>query len=142
MNTEQNNETAKQFVFEGESLKMITGAELKGDISFPSTVNGKTIVIIPDLMMAIRSKVRPTSIRIPDSVRVIGRNAFKDLLSLRAVCIPDSLERIEDGALSGCKALEAITIPKSVSYIGREFAKVKDNHINKYHDYIMEIRIN
>ena len=58
-----------------------------------------------------------TDIVIPDSVTVIGENAFRDFTDLRTVTIPDSVTCIDDKAFQNCSSLEEIVIPDSVTEI-------------------------
>ena len=55
---------------------------------------------------------------IPDSVKTIGDEAFKDLTDLISVTIPDSVTSIGKDAFEGCSSLTSITIPDSVTSIG------------------------
>ncbi|MFA5522757.1 MAG: leucine-rich repeat domain-containing protein [Tissierellales bacterium] len=50
----------------------------------------------------------------------IGTTAFKDCVSLVELVLPDGLERINPSAFWSCKALESIKIPSSVTYIGEQ----------------------
>ena len=47
-------------------------------------------------------------VEIPDNVRVIKRDAFKDLNNLYGVIVPKDLYRIEDNAFNNCKKLVEI----------------------------------
>ena len=53
---------------------------------------------------------------IPESVRVIGMNAFKGCLSLKSIDIPDSVETIEESAFEGCKSLSNIKIGNKTKF--------------------------
>ena len=59
-----------------------------------------------------------TSITIPDSVTSIGDRAFQDCRSLTSITIPDSVTSIGDRAFQDCSSLTSITIPDSVTSIG------------------------
>jgi len=59
-----------------------------------------------------------TSITIPNSVTVIGDNAFGGCTSLTSITIPNSVTVIWDYAFSGCTSLTSITIPNGVTSIG------------------------
>ncbi len=60
------------------------------------------------------------SFRIPDSVTLIGDEAFSDCSSLKEIIIPDSVTLIGDEAFSDCSSLKEIIIPDSVTLIGDE----------------------
>lgn len=55
---------------------------------------------------------------VPDGIRVIGDQAFKECLKLERVVLPESLERIEDQAFRGCTRLKEITLDERVEYVG------------------------
>ena len=55
---------------------------------------------------------------IPEGVKVIGEEAFKDCYKLARVYIPDSVTTIEKSAFEGCKRLVEINVPDSVDSIG------------------------
>jgi len=59
-----------------------------------------------------------TSFEIPDSVEIIGENAFSGCDGLTNIIIPDSVEIIGENAFSGCDGLTNIIIPDSVEIIG------------------------
>ena len=79
-----------------------------------------------------------TSINIPNSVTVIGDNAFGGCKHLTSIEIPNSVTIIGNDAFQGCSALKSITIPASVTTIG-DFAfenctsltsaKIGDSHV-------------
>ena len=112
-----------------------------GDVTIPDTINGLAVTIIGDFAFTGRSL---TSVTIPDSVTVIGEQAFNTCrsltnvtmgngltniglqafaacTSLRNVAIPDSLVSIGDGAFLDCRSLTSAEIPKSVTII-QEYA--------------------
>ena len=66
------------------------------------------------------------SVKIPDSVTEIGKNAFGYCIALPSVIIPNSVTKIGEYAFSKCKSLSSIKIPDSVTEIGRNaFAECK-----------------
>ena len=58
------------------------------------------------------------NIEIPNSVRIIGENAFSGCEALTSITIPNSVTSIGEGAFRGCSALTSIEIPDSVTEIG------------------------
>lgn len=62
------------------------------------------------------------SYAMPDTVKRIEMDAFKDCVSLKSVTLSKNLEEIHNSAFEGCTSLESIAIPDKVSVInGRAF---------------------
>ena len=59
-----------------------------------------------------------TECRIPECVQVIGREAFRDCISLQHIEIPEGITEIEENAFFGCTSLQSVKIPDSVTKIG------------------------
>ncbi len=57
---------------------------------------------------------------IPESVDVIGSNAFEGCSGLTSITIPEGVTRIGGHAFAGCSGLTSITIPEGVTDIGQE----------------------
>ena len=68
----------------------------------------------------IKKEDMPTlkEIVLPNSVTVIGNEAFLGLASLERINIPSSVTTIGAYAFTGCKLLSSISLPKSVTEIG------------------------
>ncbi len=58
------------------------------------------------------------SVKLPKSLKSIGREAFRDCGNLVSVSFPKSVERIGDSAFEGCEALSEITQPTKKTEIG------------------------
>lgn len=58
------------------------------------------------------------SITMPNSMKYIGKTAFKQCRNLTSITIPNSVIQIGDYAFYGCKGLTSINIPNSVTSIG------------------------
>ena len=61
---------------------------------------------------------KATSYEIPDSVTIIGDDAFKDCTNLEEIIIPNGVTTIGGEAFANCIKLEAIVIPDSVISVG------------------------
>lgn len=61
-----------------------------------------------------------TSITIPDTVKNIGENVFKNCTSLKTVTIGKGITTIPKQTFYKCTALESVTIPSTVTEIGQQ----------------------
>lgn len=55
---------------------------------------------------------------IPDDIKIIGENAFRDC-TFNTIEIPQSVTEIKEWSFHDCRNLESITIPENVTAIGR-----------------------
>ena len=63
-------------------------------------------------------KTAITSVSIPDSVQEIGNSAFSDCSALTSVVIPNSVQKIEYAAFTRCSSLTSVVISNSLQVIG------------------------
>lgn len=91
----------------------LLGVGAKGDFA----IREGTVEISDGAFMRFQDK-DVTNIYIPNSVRIIGDNAFEHCIGLTGITIPDSVQVIGDNAFGGCTGLTSITIPDSVQAIG------------------------
>ncbi|MCQ2387318.1 MAG: leucine-rich repeat domain-containing protein [Clostridia bacterium] len=85
------------------------------EVVLPSDYNGQKYEI---WRYAFYNYTSLSSVTIPNSVEVIGDNAFNGCSSLSSVTILNGVEIIGDHAFSGCSSLSSVTIPNSVKTIG------------------------
>ena len=57
------------------------------------------------------------NLSIPNTVRIIGRDAFQLCISLETAVIPEGTEEIGNTAFAGCKMLKSVILPQSVKKI-------------------------
>lgn len=62
---------------------------------------------------------RQQSYTVPDWVRSIGSEAFRDHPTLETVILPEELESISSGAFAGCTALTRIDLPDGLRRLGQ-----------------------
>lgn len=55
---------------------------------------------------------------VPNSVSIIGKNAYQDCLSLLSIIIPGTITQIEEGAFKGCSSLQCVKLSDGVIRIG------------------------
>jgi len=110
----------------GVKIKAYKGHDT--DVMIPDRIGKDAVTVIgekafgaytPRVNNAVREQHRRiVSVTVPDSVTVIGDNAFFGCDSLQTVILPDSVTVIGDGAFSGCEALRSFTIPDGVTAVG------------------------
>ena len=81
-----------------------------------NTVIPNSVTIIGDDAFAYCESL--TNITIPDSVASIGDSAFEDCSRLTSITIPNSVTSIGNSAFECCESLTSVTIPGSVTSIG------------------------
>jgi hypothetical protein len=59
-----------------------------------------------------------TSVKLPDSLKSIGENAFDYCIKLTSVTLPEGLESIGNAAFYNCEHLTSVTLPDSLVAIG------------------------
>lgn len=101
------------------SVTGMTGKEK--DIVIPSLYNGKEVTTISESAFAYsRHNDDIISVKIPDSIKTIEKNAFYNRDEMESIRISQNseLKTIENNAFSGNHSLTNIFIPKTVNSIG------------------------
>ena len=83
-----------------------------GCLEIPEKIGGKTVYGVSNIENNLFS-----SVMLPDTVTVIGENAFNKCTQLKEVNIPDSVKIIGEKAFYGCTSLKEIIIPSGVNVI-------------------------
>lgn len=68
-----------------------------------------------------------TKFIIPDTVEIIGSNAFEECTKIEEITIPDSVKVIGDYAFSGCSALKTIKFSENLKKIGEHAFEFCEN---------------
>ena len=116
--------------------KVIDGKLCKGDIVIPDGVteicpfafedSEITSVKLPDTIKTIgksafHSCKKLEEFTIPDGIEIITSSMFSACENLKTVNIPDSVKTIEYGAFEWCYSLTEFTVPETVSSVGMAF---------------------
>ena len=84
------------------------GAVLAEDEATPTDLDPEDFVIEGDMLVQCNSDA--FSVKVPDGVRVIGPNAFREKEKLQSVVLPNSVEIISEGAFAECKKLKLVIL--------------------------------
>ncbi len=92
--------------------------EMTGTFVIPQEIDGYTVTKIDDLFSSASGLTEVLEIIIPDTVKIIGEDAFWDCQKITTIKLPSVLEELGTYAFAGCASLKEITIPASVSKMG------------------------
>lgn len=87
-------------------------------ITIPTMFNGRAVMGIAPRAFAKLPTLR--RITLPDTVTVIGEDAFADCRELESITFGAGLTLLDRGCLRGCSALYEVTLPEKLREIGRE----------------------
>lgn len=101
---------------DGTCMLLSLGTCTDAYIGVPSTYNGETVIYICEGAFApiyTSDDEEPIStikyVRLPDTVELIGCNAFRDCVALESVTLGSGLKYIEPAAFENCPALTSVT---------------------------------
>lgn len=108
---------------DGEYTAMVTGigTAWETDIVIPATYRGLKVTAIANNAFHVTLDARNynlTSVEIPDSVTVIGDEAFRGCNLITNINMSDNVTEIGAYAFSGCSALTEIKLPRMLQTIG------------------------
>lgn len=87
-----------------------------GSVEVPAKLGGADVVAIG--AYAFSGDANVTSVKLPNSLQTIEKNAFSDCTGLETVDFGTGVKTIGMQAFTGCTALTALRLPASVSQIG------------------------
>ncbi len=95
-----------------ENLKCTNPTALTGNITIPSTLDGRTVISLAN--EALKSATKITEIEIPSTVKEIGLWAFSGCTSLSKVDL-GNVQKISDQSFKDCTGLTSIKLPKTLN---------------------------
>lgn len=95
-----------------------------GDYEYSVTKDGYKLTLLkgPDILedYAFCDCKDLSSIKLPESIKSIGKDAFEGCNSLKSIDIPSSVTEIGDTAFRSCESLQSIHLPDGLLTIGEE----------------------
>ena len=107
-----------EYVIEDGRTKITKYVGNEQYITIPDSIEGVPVTEIS--YYAFEANYDIVSVQIPESVTLIGEDAFMDCSSLAEVNIPEAVTGIDRGAFVACTSLTEITIPQNVAYVHEE----------------------
>lgn len=101
------------YAINGDEMSLSLQNRPKGDLIVPQIINGYTVTAFEN--SSGWSKI--TSIKLPDSLKVVGEKAFYYCDELKHIAIPNGVTEIGMSAFHGCKNLESIELPETLILI-------------------------
>lgn len=87
-------------------------------VTVPTMVNGRAVMSIGP--HAFEGKKNLRRVTLPDTVAVVGEDAFCDCTDLESITFGTGLKLLDRGCLRGCSALMSVVLPDGLLEIGRE----------------------
>lgn len=87
-------------------------------VEVPAELGGAPVTEIG--FYAFEAEYDITSVKLPESITLIGEGAFMDCESLETINIPEAVEGIDRGAFVACLSLTEFTIPEGCEYVREE----------------------
>lgn len=94
----------------GIEVYQYDGRKNTGVLTVPATIDGRTVVGIGESFVSMDDF---TEVRLPDTIKYIGKSAFNTCMKLKKINIPAGVETIGDFAFTQCTALTSFTCSKS-----------------------------
>lgn len=121
-------QTLKFKVIDSKNLHVKVDSEndVAGALVIPETVthNGRNYTVTQighsAFYILSPSSYGPRTVTLPNTITVIGSDAFHNCQNLMEINLPSSIDSINSYAFYGCKKLTSITIPSSVRFLGME----------------------
>lgn len=101
----------------GGSITITGYSGSKTSVEVPKSIHGKPVTTIGENAFF---NTGITSIKLPSSLRTIGKNAFHSCVGLTAITIPNGVTLIDNAAFRGCSNLKNITLADTLQKIGNQ----------------------
>ena len=113
------NDAGWTYTVSGNEATVTGGSSVVFDATMPSKLGGYSVTAIADNAFSDNSSTKSMlrTIVLPDTLKTIGANAFKDCVKLESITLPDSVTSIGAGVFSGCSAMEAAILNGNITVI-------------------------
>ena len=107
-----------EYVIEGGQAKITKYVGNDQYIAIPDSIEGAPVTEVS--YYAFEANYDIVSVQLPETVTLIGEDAFMDCSALEEVNIPEAVTGIDRGAFVACTSLTEVTIPQNVAYVHEE----------------------
>ena len=137
INWSNNTFSNDEFEYSVAGKREATITKYKGsntEIVIPSEIDGYTVTAVGEkeyyYESFIPATVKVKKVILPETLKQINDNAFRDLSTLEEINIPDSVTYIGTCAFSGCENLKSVHLPAGLKSLG-EYAFQDNNRITE-----------
>ena len=109
---------------DGGTLTITSYSGSDTEVVVPASINGTAVTAIGDrvdkngyVSSVFDTNARITKVSLPDTIKSIRNDAFRNMSHLNSIVIPDGVNTIGFSAFQNCTELTSITIPKNVTTI-------------------------
>lgn len=88
---------------------LLYGCDTQIEVYFENNLESLSTTVLPNFIKKVK---------LPNGLKSIPKDMFKEQRDLISVEIPESVTRIEESAFQGCTNLSSLILPKDITYIG------------------------
>lgn len=109
----------KYYIDNGEATIAVQDETLSGDIIIPESITheGRSYTVVRTTNGAFQN-TDITSISLPNNIKSLGNNCFKQCHNLISVKLPDNITSLGDNTFSICSKLSSIKLPDTLTSLG------------------------
>ena len=111
------------FSLNGVETARVTGvyeSKLSENVVIPTSIEGYAVDQVDhDAFESVKDKSKIKSVKLPDTIKDIGSNAFEGMENLTSIDLPKGLKSIGERAFMGC-GLTSLTLPESIQRVGAD----------------------
>ena len=105
------------YEIDGDEITIRECATTAVSLEIPREIDGRRVVALGDGAFCANPYL--ASITIPEGVKTVDANCFRECKFLTRVVLPSTVATIGEYAFAGCSNLDVLTIPENVDSIGR-----------------------
>ena len=107
-----------EFTHHGIRITGYHGPRSQSRVIVPAIIEGQPVTEIGEGVFYAAEHIQ--TVELPWTLKVIGRQAFRDCTGLKRINIPEGVQIINDSAFKICPELTSVVLPQSLRVMGHE----------------------